>query len=178
VCSAFATQAQADPALRFPSPKGDLVLLVERNPDKADTIRLEGPSGKLFLTLAVEDDLKNGQIKEGSVLWNAAGDAAAFAVGNSQKFDAWAFVRAKEGWKYLKLPKPVDAEKTALTSYQSVPSKWQGNRLTLNITGSQSGKADAPGFSGTLVVAVDVEAGIAKKVEENIVTQAAVKEGQ
>ena len=137
-----------------------------------------GPSGKLFLTLAVEDDLKNGQIKEGSVLWNAAGDAAAFAVGNSQRFDAWAFVRAKEGWKYLKLPKPGDAEKTALANYQSVPSKWEGNRLTLTITGSPSGKADAPGFSGSLVVAIDVEAGTAKKLEENIVTPAPAQESR
>ena len=154
------------------------MLLVERNPEKADTIRLEGPSGKLFLTLAVEDDVKNGQIKDGSVLWSPAGDAAAFSVGNPQKFDAWAFVRTKEGWKYLKLPKPGDAEKTALASYQSVPSKWQGDRLTLDITGSQTGKADAPVFSGVLVVAIDVEGGSARKIEEKVIAQAPVKAGQ
>ncbi|WP_367871113.1 hypothetical protein [Luteolibacter sp. Populi] len=176
ICSAFATQAAP---LRFPSPKGDLVLLVDRNPDKADTIRLEGPSGKLFLTLAVEDDLKTGQIKEGSVLWSPAGDAAAFAVGNDQKFEAWAFVRATEGWKYLKLPKPADAEKGTLTSYQSIPSKWQGDRLTLNITAaSPTAKPDAPALSGSLVVAIDVEGGSAKKVEETIATPAPVKEAQ
>lgn len=157
----------AEPA-RFPSPKGDLVLLVDRDPEKPDTVRLEGVSGKLFLTLAVEDEAKEGELKEGSLIWNAAGDGVAFAVGNSREFNAHAFIRTKEGWKHLKLPKPGD-EKTVWDSYHALPAGWQGNRLSLAVSGPHAGKEGAPAYSGTMVVAVDIEGGTAKKVEESIV---------
>jgi hypothetical protein len=168
--------AEPAPLVRYPSPKGDLVVLVERHPEKADTVRLEGVSGKVFLTLAVEDEVKAGRAKEGSVLWNAAGDGVAFAVGNSRLFDAHAFIRTKEGWKHLKLPKPGDAGKTVWDSYHSVPSEWQGNRLSLVVSGSHSGEAGAPRFSGSMMVAIDVEGGSAKKVAEDIVTVVPDKE--
>lgn len=153
---------------RFPSPKGDLVLLVERLPDKPDTVRLEGASGKLFLTLKVEDEAKEGEIKAGSLMWNAAGDGVAFSVGNSREFNAHAFIRTKEGWKHLKLPKPGD-EKTVWDSYHAVPSGWEGKRLSLTVSGPHAGREGAPAYSGSMVVAVDIEGGTAKKVEETIV---------
>jgi len=155
-------------AERYPSPKGDLVLLVERHPDKPDTVRLEGVSGKLFLTLGVEDEAKEGEIKEGSLIWNATGDGVAFAVGNSRLFNAHAFIRTKEGLKHLKLPKPGD-EKTVWDSYHAVPSSWQGKRLSVTVSGPHAGKEGAPAYSGSMVVAVDIEGGSAKKVEESIV---------
>jgi hypothetical protein len=161
--------AGAAPILRYPSPKGDLVVLVERHPEKADTVRLEGASGKVFLTLAVDDEVKEGTVQEGSVLWNAGGDGVAFAAGNSRLFDAHAFIRTNEGWKHLKLPKPGDPEKTVWESYHSVPSKWQGNRLSLAVSGPHGGKPGAPGYSGSMTVAIDVEGGSAKKVGEDIV---------
>ena len=144
------------------------MLLVERHPEKPDTVRLEGPSGKLFLTLTVEDEAKEGEVKEGSLKWNAAGDGVAFSVGNSREFNAHAFIRTKEGWKHLKLPKPGD-EKTVWDSYHAIPSSWQGNRLSLTVSGPHAGKEGAPAYSGSLVVAVDIEGGSAKKVEETIV---------
>jgi hypothetical protein len=153
---------------RYPSPKGDLVLLHLRHPDKPDIVRLEGVSGKVFLTLAVEDDMKEGEIKEGSLIWSAGADGVAFAVGNTRSFKAHAFIRAKEGWKHIKLPEPGD-EKTVWDSYHSVPTKWQGDRLSLTVSGPHAEKSAAPGYSGSMVVAIDVERGTAKKVEESIV---------
>ncbi|WP_035605564.1 hypothetical protein [Haloferula sp. BvORR071] len=161
--------AEETPVQRYPSPKGDLVLLVQPHPEKPDKVWLEGVSGKLFLTLAVEDDLKQGEIKEGSILWSAGSDAVAFAVGNPQHLDTHVFVRTKEVWKDLKLPKPNDEKGNPLVGSQSVPAKWQGNVLSLTISGpSPTGAAATPSYSGSMSVAIDIEAGTAKKVEEKI----------
>lgn len=152
-----------------------MVLLVERHPEKPDIVRLEGVSGKVFLTLAVEDDEKEGAIKEGSLLWSGGADGVAFAVGNTRSFKAHAFIRTKEGWKHLKLPAPGD-DKTVWDSYHSVPTQWQGERLTLTVSGPHAEKSAAPAYSGSMIIAIDVEGGTAKKIEESIVV-APVKEG-
>lgn len=166
------------PLERHRSPKGDLNVLVERHPQKPDIVRLEGASGKVFLTLAVDDEVKDGEVKEGSVLWNAAGDGVAFAVGNSRLLYAHAFIRTTEGWKHLKLPEPGDGGKTVFDSYHSVPSAWQGNRLTLTVTGPHAGQAGAAAYQGAITVAVDIEGGSAKKVAEDIVTVVPGKEAR
>lgn len=169
--SGFAAEGEA--IVKYPSPKGDLVLLVERRPQAADTVRLEGVSGKLFLTLAVEDEVKDGQVKEGSLLWNAAGDGVAFSVGNSRLLDAFAFIRTKEGWKHLKLPGPGDGGKIIWDNYHALPSKWEGKHLTLTVSGPHAGKADAPTYAGAMTVEIDPEGGSAKKIDETIVVEPA-----
>ena len=155
--------AETGSVLRLPSPKGDLVLLVERHPQAADKLRLEGVSGKEFLTLSVNDD-----VKEESIVWNASGDGVAFAVGNSRLLDAHAFIRTKEGWKHLKLPEPGGDGKT-WESHHCIPSKWEGSRLSLVITGPHEGKPDTTTYSGSMTVMIDPETGTAKKTGENIV---------
>jgi hypothetical protein len=164
---AFAVDTAA--SLRYPSPKGDLVVVVEQHPEKPDTARLEDASGKVFLTLAVEDGAKEGAVMEGSMVWSAGADGVAFAVGNSQLFKAHAFIRTKDGWKHIKLPEPGDGAKIVWDNYHAVPAKWTGDRLTLTVSGPHVAKTDNPTYTGSMIVAIDVEGGTAKKVEESIV---------
>lgn len=170
--SAPAFGAEGDKIVRFPSPKGDLVLLVVQRSDGADTVKLEGVSGKEFLTFAVDDEMKEGEVKEGSVLWSPDSDGVAFAAGNSRLLEAFAFVRTKEEWKPLKLPEP-GGEGKIWDNHHVLPSKWLGKNLTLTISGPHAGKADAPTYAGAMTVAIDPESGIAKKIDEKIVVEPA-----
>ena len=167
--------AEGDKIVRFPSPKGDLVLLVVQRSQGADTVKLEGVSGKEFLTLSVDDEVKEGEVKEGSVLWSPDSDGVAFAAGNSRLLEAFAFVRTKEEWKPLKLPEPGSDGKV-WDNHHVQPLKWQGKQLVLTISGPHAGKADAPSYAGSMTVAIDPEAGVAKKIEENIVVEKDDKE--
>jgi hypothetical protein len=169
--------AEGDKIVRFPSPKGDLVLLVVQRAQGADTVKLEGVSGKEFLTFAVDDELKEGEVKEGTVLWSPESDGVAFAAGNKGLLQAFAFVRTKEQWKPLKLPEP-GGEGNIWDKHHVQPSKWQGKQLVLTISGPHAGKADAPTYAGTMTLAIDPEAGVAKKVEENIVVEEDDKESR
>jgi hypothetical protein len=169
-CSLIAASpsfAADDKAVRIPSPKGDLVLLVEQRTTGADTVKLEGVSGKEFLTFAVDDELKEGEVKNETVLWSPASDGVAFAAGNKSMIQAFAFVRTTAGWKPLKLPVP-GAEGKALENPHVQPAKWQGKQLVLTISGPHGGQAAAGTYAGTMTVEVDPEAGVAKKIEENI----------
>lgn len=146
------------------------MLLVGQQTTGADTVKLEGVSGKEFLTFAVDDELKEGEVKDGTVLWSPASDGVAFAAGNKALIQAFAFVRTTEGWKPLKLPTP-GAEGKVLENPHVQPSKWQGKQLVLTISGPHGDKAGAETYSGTMTVAIDPESGVAKKVEENISTE-------
>lgn len=164
-----ASAAEKAELTRYPSPKGDLVLLVEHHSDKPATVRLEGASGKLFLTLEADDSEKTAQIKEDSLLWDAKSDAVAFSVGNSRSLKAHAFIRSKEGvWKHIKLPEPGDGKTATYESYHSIPTKWDGNVLTLTVSGPHAEKPTKGAYAGSMTVAVDIEGGTAKKVEEKI----------
>ncbi len=163
---------------RYPSPKGDLVLLVEHHADKPATVRLEGASGKLFLTLEADDSEKTAQIKEDSLLWDAKSDAVAFAVGNPRSLKAHAFIRTTKGWVHLKLPEPGDGKAAVYESYHSIPSKWDGNVLTLTVSGPHAEKPAKGAYAGTMTVAVDIEGGTAKKVEEKIEASEAKAAGE
>jgi hypothetical protein len=163
--SSFA--APGDKVVRLPSPKGDLVLLVEQRTTGADTVKLEGVSGKEFLTFAVDDELKEGEVKDGTILWSPASDGVAFAAGNKSVIQTFAFVRTTTGWRPLKLPAP-GAEGKVLENPHVQPSKWQGKQLVLTISGPHGGQAGAGTYTGTMTVEIDPESGVAKKIEEDI----------
>lgn len=175
LATAPAFAAEGDKIVRFPSPKGDLVLLVEHRAQGADVVRLEGVSGKEFLTLAVDDEVEGGVVKEGSLVWSAGSDGVAFAAGNDRILQAFAFVRTKEQWKPLKLPEP-GSEGKVWKNHHVQPFKWTGKHLVLTITGPHPAEPGAPGYSGTMTVEVDPEAGTARKSEENIVVEKMDKE--
>lgn len=162
--------AEGDKVLRFPSPKGDLVLTVVQRAEGADTVELKGASGKEFLSFIVDDELKEGEVKDGSVVWSPNSDGVAFAAGNKNALKAFAFIRTKEEWKPLKLPEPGDKDKV-WEGAQVQPSKWQGKQLVLTISGSHGGRSGAPAYTGTMTVAVDPEAGVAKKIEQRIAVE-------
>ena len=168
--------AEEDKLIQAPSPKGDLVLLVEQHSQGADVVRLEGVSGKKFLTLAVNDELEGGQVTEGSVLWNAESNGVAFAAGNERTLRAFAFVRTKEEWKPLKLPEPGGDGKVWENRHVQ-PAKWVGKTLVLTVTGPHPAQAGSPAYAGTMTVAVDPEAGTARKIVENIVVEKPAAEG-
>ncbi|QJE94492.1 hypothetical protein [Luteolibacter luteus] len=168
--AAPAFAAEGDKVVRFPSPKGDLVLLVVQRSAGADTVKLEGVSGKEFLTFAVDDELKEGEVKDGTVQWSPNSDGVAFAAGNKSILQTFAFVRTKEEWKPLKLPEP-GGEGKVWANHHVQPAKWQGKQLVLTITGPHDGKAGTETYAGTMTVAVDPESGVAKKVEENIAVE-------
>ncbi len=178
LCAALigpAFPVEAEKTLRFPSPKGDLVLFVDQQEQGADVVRLEGVSGKKFLTLAVDDEVKGGVVKQGSLVWSEGSDGVAFAAGNERILQAFAFVRTKEQWKPLKLPEP-GGEGKVWKNHHVQPFKWTGKQLVLTITGPHPAEADAPGYSGTMTVEVDPEAGTARKSTENIVVEKVDKE--
>lgn len=175
--STAAFAAEGDKIVRFPSPKGDLVLTVMQRSEGADTVQLKGVSGKEFLTFAVDDELKEGEVKDGTVVWSPNSDGVAFAAGNKGVLKVFAFIRTREEWKPLKLPEPGGDGKVWENAHVQ-PSKWQGKQLVLTVSGPHAGKADAPAYAGTMTLAIDPEAGVAKKVEENIVVEKDDKESR
>lgn len=175
--AAPAFAAEGDKTVRFPSPKGDLVLLVVQRAQGADTVKLEGVSGKEFLTFAVDDELKEGEVKDGTVLWSPDSDAVAFAAGNKGLLQTFAFVRTKEEWKPLKLPEP-GGEGKVWENHHVQPAKWQGKTLVLSISGPHGGKAEGATYAGTMTLQIDPESGTAKKTDENIVAEKNDKESR